>query len=62
VKWRSNSSSSGNSDAVAQLHAEARRDYGTPEERQQRQADARGGLADARNHANASAGTPRGRR
>lgn len=62
MKWRRNSSSSSSSDAVARLHAEASADYGTPEERRQREADARGGLADARTNGNAAAGTPRGRR
>ncbi|GAA2457080.1 hypothetical protein [Streptomyces macrosporus] len=37
------------------------RDYGTPEERAERQAAARGQLADARRNGNQQAGTP-GRR
>ncbi|MFD1832426.1 hypothetical protein ACFSJS_22660 [Streptomyces desertarenae] len=37
------------------------RDYGTPEERAEREAAARGQLADARRHAAEQAGTP-GRR
>lgn len=37
------------------------RDYGTREEREQRAADARGQLADARRNGNEAAGTP-GRR
>ncbi|MFE0765413.1 hypothetical protein [Streptomyces smyrnaeus] len=48
-------------DTAAELLAEARKDYGTPQEREQRQADARTNLAMAKARASESAQTERWR-
>lgn len=43
-------------ETVEELHEQARRDYGTPSEREDRAADARGQLADARASASSASG------
>jgi hypothetical protein len=48
------------SDAVAELHAQARADYGTPDERADRAEEVRIQSGHARAHGNEAAGTPRG--
>ncbi|MFC8463388.1 hypothetical protein [Streptomyces sp. NPDC057250] len=49
-------------ETAAQLLAQAKKDYGTPDERADRAAAAKNQSAQARAHGNEAAGTPRGRR